>query len=218
MERNWNMEERTDGKRYSSNDMVKVGCHDCLGCSACCHNMGSSIVLDPWDVYQLTTGLGQSMEELLAQAIELNVVDGLVLPNLKMQQQSEACFYLDENGRCRIHAYRPGICRLFPLGRIYENGTFQYFLQVHECKAEQKTKVKIKQWIGIPDIRTYEAFVLDWHTMLKEYQQQAKQGLLQGESLKQQALKLLQLFYIMPYRKEVDFYSQYEERRKALRG
>ncbi len=216
MERNWNMEERTDGKRYSSNDMVKAGCHDCLGCSACCHNMGSSIVLDPWDVYQLTTGLGQSMEELLAQAIELNVVDGLVLPNLKMQQQSEACFYLDENGRCRIHAYRPGICRLFPLGRIYENGTFQYFLQVHECKAEQKTKVKIKQWIGIPDIRTYEAFVLDWHTMLKEYQQQAKQGLLQGESLKQQALKLLQLFYIMPYRKEVDFYSQYEERKLRL--
>lgn len=156
------------------------------------------------------------MEELLAQAIELNVVDGLVLPNLKMQQQSEACFYLDENGRCRIHAYRPGICRLFPLGRIYENGTFQYFLQVHECKAEQKTKVKIKQWIGIPDIRTYEAFVLDWHTMLKEYQQQAKQGLLQGESLKQQALKLLQLFYIMPYRKEVDFYSQYEERKLRL--
>ncbi len=216
MERNWNMEERTDGKRYSSNDMVKAGCHDCLGCSACCHNMGNSIVLDPWDVYQLTTGLGQSMEELLAQAIELNVVDGLVLPNLKMQQQSEACFYLDENGRCRIHAYRPGICRLFPLGRIYENGTFQYFLQVHECKAEQKTKVKIKQWIGIPDIRTYEAFVLDWHTMLKEYQQQAKQGLLQGESLKQQALKLLQLFYIMPYRKEVDFYSQYEERKLRL--
>lgn len=216
MERNWNMEERTDGKRYSSNDMVKAGCHDCLGCSACCHNMGTSIVLDPWDIYQLTTGLGQSMEELLAQAIELNVVDGLVLPNLKMQQQSEACFYLDENGRCRIHAYRPGICRLFPLGRIYENGTFQYFLQVHECKAEQKTKVKIKQWIGIPDIRTYEAFVLDWHTMLKEYQQQAKQGLLQGESLKQQALKLLQLFYIMPYRKEVDFYSQYEERKLRL--
>lgn len=216
MERNWNMEERTDGKRYSSNDMVKAGCHDCLGCSTCCHNMGTSIVLDPWDIYQLTTGLGQGMEELLAQAIELNVVDGLVLPNLKMQQQSEACFYLDENGRCRIHAYRPGICRLFPLGRIYENGTFQYFLQVHECKAEQKTKVKIKQWIGIPDIRTYEAFVLDWHTMLKEYQQQAKQGLLQGESLKQQALKLLQLFYIMPYRKEVDFYSQYEERKLRL--
>lgn len=216
MERNWNMEERTDGKRYSSNDMVKAGCHDCLGCSACCHNMGTSIVLDPWDIYQLTTGLGQSMEELLAQAIELNVVDGLVLPNLKMQQQSEACFYLDENGRCRIHAYRPGICRLFPLGRIYENGTFQYFLQVHECKAEQKTKVKIKQWIEIPDIRTYEAFVLDWHTMLKEYQQQAKQSLLQGEALKQQALKLLQLFYIMPYRKEVDFYSQYEERKLRL--
>ena len=62
------------------------------------------------------------MQELLATSVELNVVDGVILPNLKMQGTREACAYLDAAGRCSIHPYRPGICRLFPLGRHYENG------------------------------------------------------------------------------------------------
>ena len=28
------LKDISDGKLYSSNDMVKVGCHDCIGCSA----------------------------------------------------------------------------------------------------------------------------------------------------------------------------------------
>ena len=65
MEREWNLEEVSDGKLYTSSDMAKVGCNDCKGCSACCRNMGQSIVLDPYDVYQLTVGQNQSFQELL---------------------------------------------------------------------------------------------------------------------------------------------------------
>ena len=54
MERNVTMAEISDGKLYSRDDMVKAGCDDCRGCSACCHGMGNSIVLDPYDVYRLT--------------------------------------------------------------------------------------------------------------------------------------------------------------------
>ena len=39
---------------YGSNDMAKVGCHDCNGCSSCCQDMGQSIWLDPYDIYNLT--------------------------------------------------------------------------------------------------------------------------------------------------------------------
>lgn len=217
MERNWNLEERTDGKRYNRNDMVRVGCNDCKGCSACCYDMGTSIVLDPWDIFWLTAVSGQTMEGLLRQAVELNVVDGIVLPNLKMQESTGGCFYLNPEGRCQIHENRPGICRLFPLGRIYaEDGAFQYFLQTKECKAEQKTKVKLKQWLGIADICQYEEFVCDWHAVLKEYQNQAKCGALQGEALRQISMKILQLFYMQPYQQEVDFYMQYKQRRKML--
>ena len=52
MERNVTMAEISDGKLYSRDDMVKAGCDDCRGCSACCHGMGNSIVLDPYDVYR----------------------------------------------------------------------------------------------------------------------------------------------------------------------
>ncbi len=50
--------------------------------------------------------------------LELNVVDGIILPNLKMARAEEACSFLDTNGRCTVHAFRPGICRMFPLGRL----------------------------------------------------------------------------------------------------
>ena len=31
--------EISDGKKYSISDMVKIGCDDCKGCSACCRQM-----------------------------------------------------------------------------------------------------------------------------------------------------------------------------------
>ena len=77
--------------------LVKVGCDDCRGCSACCHGMGDSIVLDPMDVYRLEKKLGKTMEEiLLAGNVALRVVDGVILPHLKMTEQSDRCSFLNE--------------------------------------------------------------------------------------------------------------------------
>ena len=49
MKRYIDLNEISDGKLYTANDLVKADCHDCKGCSACCQGMGSSIVLDPMD-------------------------------------------------------------------------------------------------------------------------------------------------------------------------
>lgn len=170
MKRNVRMEDISDGKLYTANDLVKADCGDCEGCSACCRGMGSSIVLDPLDIYRLTTGLGVRFEQLLSDKIELNVVDGIILPNLKMGGEKECCAFLNEEGRCSIHGIRPGICRLFPLGRFYEDGGFKYFLQIHECKKENRTKVKVKKWIDTPDLKKYESFISEWHYFLLELQ------------------------------------------------
>ena len=129
MERHVNMAEISDGKRYKSTDMARIGCNECEGCSDCCREVGSSIVLDPWDVYMLEKNLSCGFEGLLGRHLELNVVDGVVLPNLRLLENREGCTFLDGRGRCSIHAFRPGFCRLFPLGRLYEDGTFSYFLQ-----------------------------------------------------------------------------------------
>ncbi len=213
MKRQVSMDEISDGKLYTVNDMVKAGCNDCKGCSACCQGMGSSIVLDPLDVYRLCQNLGQTFEQLLVEKLELQVVDGIVLPNLKMGGEKEQCAFLNEEGRCSIHAFRPGICRLFPLGRYYENGSFQYFLQVHECKNQNRTKVKVRKWIDTPDITKYERFVADWHYFLLGLQENLQKQSDEKER-KRVSMGILKQFYLIPYDADRDFYEQYEERKR----
>lgn len=89
MERHVNMAEISDGKRYKSTDMARIGCNECEGCSDCCREVGSSIVLDPWDVYMLEKNLSCGFEGLLGRHLELNVVDGVVLPNLRLLENGE---------------------------------------------------------------------------------------------------------------------------------
>ncbi len=148
MLRDCDLNEITDGKRYLLNDMVKADCNDCKGCSVCCHDMGASIVLDPLDCYRLSNALNRPFEAMLDSQLELNIVDGLILPNLKMKETPDkACVFLNDSNRCSIHPHRPGICRIFPLGRLYEENSFSYILQVNECPNDKKSKIKVSKWI-----------------------------------------------------------------------
>ena len=214
MKRQVSLEEISDGRLYGRTDMVRAGCQDCKGCSSCCSGMGNSVILDPMDMYRLTTGLGLTFESLMEDKIERNVVDGIILPNLTMSSATETCAFLNEQGRCSIHPMRPGICRLFPLGRYYEQDgkkTFHYFLQVHECPMPNKTKVKVEKWVDTPDLRRYEEFICSWHYFLEDVEQRIAQEKDDG-TVKNINLFLLKLFYIMPYSGETDFYTQFEQR------
>ncbi len=232
MIREVNLDEISDGKKYSANDLVKADCNDCKGCFECCCDMGSSIILDPYDIAMLSNGLGQSFDQLLQGKIELNIVDGLILPNLamrrsvqapimvKMNQEQEEklddvskCNFLDENGRCSIHSFRPGICRLFPLGRVYENHSFQYFLQTQECTKNNRTKIKVKKWIDLPELKKYEQFILDWHDMVQAFQKKFGSES-SSDQIRENNLFLLKTFFQTPYAKEKDFYVQFYERRQ----
>lgn len=206
--------EISDGKLYGNNDMAKISCHDCAGCSSCCQDMGESIWLDPYDVYQLTKGLGKTMEELLAKEVELHVEDGLILPNLRMAGEgTPQCAFLNAEGRCRIHAFRPGYCRLFPLGRNYEEDKLTYFVLKDACPAPNKSKVKINKWLGVPNIKAYETFLAEWHGLTKKlralYAQQAEDAIIKAINM-----KFLQIFYLMPY--EEEFYGEFEKRKKEV--
>lgn len=230
MLRNVSLEEISDGRLYGLNDMAKLGCNDCSGCSSCCRGMGNTIVLDPYDVWRLTGGLGMSLQQLLAGHLELNVVDGIILPNLKLAGDSEQCTFLNEAGRCSIHPYRPGICRLFPLGRYYEEDGFRYILQVHECEKQNRSKVKIRKWMDTPDMERYDAYIADWHAFLSKLRAKLEKETLAGASsdaadeeassqdlAKSISMYVLQKFYLLLYDTSRDFYSQYEARMAAAK-
>ena len=209
MRRQVSLEEISDGKLYTAQDLVKADCRGCEGCSACCRGMGQSVLLDPLDVRMLERGTGKDFAGLLAVHIELCVADGIVLPCLKMAGEEEACTFLDGEGRCSVHAFRPGICRLFPLGRYYEESGFRYFLQTRECPKKDRSKIRVRKWLDIPDLEIYEEYILTWHRFLQVCERESKD--LDGDSLRILQTYLLRTFYETPWRGE-DFYSEFYAR------
>ena len=223
MRRNVSLSEISDGRLYTENDMVKADCRGCVGCSDCCRGMGESIILDPYDAFRLSVGLGRPFADFLEKEVELHVVDGVILPNLRMRGEGEACAFLDGQGRCGIHPYRPGICRIFPLGRYYENGGFRYFLQSGECRAA-RSKVKVSKWIDTRDQKQNREFVIEWHYLLNRTEKYLESmaagqpenaettGTTQMDDLaKKINMALLQIFYFTPYDEEIDFYTQFRK-------
>jgi Fe-S-cluster containining protein len=217
MKRNCSLDEISNGKLYSVNDLVETSCNGCKGLASCCHGMGNSIILDPYDIYQLNVKLGITFEQLLDGKIELNIVDGIILPNLKMTEASEGCAFLSDNGKCTIHSYRPGICRIFPLGRYYENHDFKYFLQTNECNNDSKTMVKVSKWIDIPDIKNYQQFLINWHYFLNDVEDIIK-SVQDSKLIKNINMFLLNNFYVKNYDSGVDFYLQFSERLSAAQS
>ena len=214
MKRNVSLNEISDGRLYGENDMVKADCHGCKGCAACCKGMGNSVILDPYDIYRFQRGMKKPFSFLIENGmVELHVVDGAILPNLKMVGKEERCVFLSDEGRCSIHEFRPGVCRLFPLGRFYEDGDFRYFLQVGECRESNRSKVKVSKWIDIPDRNRNHDFLCKWHGLLKQVEAAVggDDGAVDLETGRQINMLLLKVFFLEPYVEE-DFYRQFEAR------
>lgn len=208
MERDIDIMKVSDGKRYSGRDLARLGCRNCEGCHLCCTGMGTSIILDPYDAYMLVKGTGRDFASFIGKELELQVFQGVILPDIKEQGIEEGCSFLNEEGRCSIHGFRPGMCRLFPLGRIYKEDGFDYFLQIHECPAPGKTKVRISEWLGIENLAAYEKFVTDWHRLFTESSKLSET--LSPDESRQLNMTMLTLFY---FNKNLDndFYESFYE-------
>lgn len=207
-------------KFFDLQDMVRIGCNECKGCHACCEGMGDSVVLTPYDVHVLSAALQIPVDGLFQEWLQLTVVDGLIQPSMAMNGPKECCHALDEQGRCRIHAFRPSICRLFPLGRQYTAEGIQYFVLEGACPAAGKTKVKISKWVDRPEFKEHEAFLIQWHSFKKLCM--ARLEAVSNETYHRQLLMyVLQLFFRKPYTEGgfyVEFLERLAEAREVLGG
>lgn len=157
----------SDGRTYDINDQVNADTLGCTGCSACCQGVGDYITLTPFDVFEIKRATALSWEALLEKHLTLKLTGGMVQPFLSMVGDTESCTFLDKNQRCSIHAYRPNICRLFPLGRVYVDDDFKYFLLHDACVKPKLEKIKVEKWIGIDSYAENKKFLLDWYKVLK---------------------------------------------------
>ncbi len=197
----------SDGRFYELEEMARVNCQDCKGCSACCEHMGRSILLDPYDVVKLAKATGKDFAQMHSEGlIELTIEQGLIIPCIKMQKATDACPFL-VNQRCSIHSDRPGYCRLFPLGRDFQNGEFRYILLNKLCPAN-KSKIKVSDWIGISQSRQYHEYIENWHSF-KKYISQKLEG--EEEAVQKDfGMYLLNMFYIKADFTIDEFFAQIE--------
>ena len=160
------LDKISDGKLYDIEDMVKADTCGCNGCNDCCLDVGDLVVLTPFDVYEIVNCLGVTFDDLLGDKIELRQNNKILLPYLKMQDNNR-CSFLNEKGRCIIHSKRPNICRMFPLGRVYQDNDFKYFLQIGNCPKEDLKDVKVSDWVGIENYNENKEFILEWYKLTK---------------------------------------------------
>lgn len=212
-------------KEYTLEDEVKISCNDCLGCQKCCEHMGDSILLDPYDMWLITSnlklagGAPVTYDTLVSEdgPFELTNSNHIILPSMKMVEPGQ-CPFLNDKGRCSIHRIRPGLCRLYPLGRNYYEDHISYFIldETLGCPAQNKEPVLIKDWIGVTDIQKYEAFVFDFHKIRATLGQAIKEGISTGSMSMEQASLLISRFlahfYVVRYEK--DFFFEFEKRKE----
>lgn len=162
-----NIEDVSDGKFYDYNDMVKTDTRGCVDCSACCHHMNETIVLNPFDMNELMIGLGTTYDELIEDKIGLHTEDKVTLPHLMMVGDDEACAFLNNEGWCGIHGHRPDLCRLFPLGRAYVNNEIKFIFKPGECIKTDLSKIRVKKWVNIQNYEENKQFIKVWNAFIK---------------------------------------------------
>lgn len=218
MKLNVSIEEISNGELYDDRDMVKIDTRGCQGCSACCRNVGQTIVLNPYDLKELMVATGLSYEVLHREGvIELHYEAKIPIVNMRMNPETSSCNLLDREGRCTIHANRPGICRLFPLGRYYTQDSFRYFYEPGECIMPNPSKIKLKNWINIDRYEENKAFLLTWHGLIKALRFRLKFERDEGALAKLHEI-FIDGFYDVTWESRDDFYQQFKERLDRIKS
>ncbi len=198
-------------KQYTIDDVAKIDTKGCKNCYACCTDVGDLVLLTPYDVYNLRKALNISFDKLLEKNIYLKQCGKLKLPYLQMKAD-KTCSFLNSNHRCTVHFNRPNICRMFPLGRVFMQDDFKYFIEEDSCPASDLKEIDIKTWLNIDEYDANKEFIIIWHNLIKALNFRVKFIYDEAE------LKELNEFLIDFFYKDLDitksFYKQFNNKLK----
>jgi len=108
---------------YDNLDELQVGLKDgfrfnCLSCGKCC-TQREDILLSPMDLFRIAHYLGKSNKDIIETYCDVYTGESSRIPIVRLMPKGENrdCPLL-ENNRCIVHAAKPSVCALFPLGRF----------------------------------------------------------------------------------------------------
>ncbi|MCK9419333.1 MAG: YkgJ family cysteine cluster protein [Nitrospirae bacterium] len=103
-------------------DLMQLTCGT-RGCDSTCCKASAPIVLNPYEIALVCRESDMSYEDLL-DVVDTERANGFPLV---MLPRDPVCHFWTENG-CRIYKARPLACRLFPIGRVYNDMQSRFVL------------------------------------------------------------------------------------------
>ena len=105
-----------DAHILAVSDGFELSC-DAAGCDSNCCTRSAPVILNPYEIALICRQSSLSYEDLL-DIVETDRANGFPLV---MLPRDPSCHFWTGKG-CGIYEARPLACRLYPLGRVYDNG------------------------------------------------------------------------------------------------
>lgn len=142
--------ENIDKYRIGLDDVFRFKCH---GCGKCCKNR-DDIILAPRDLFHIAKCLGMNTRKVIKMYCNTYIGENSRLPlvRLKTRGQHKICPLLKDK-RCIVHAAKPTVCALYPLGRFVQLSSDQkadnsmefeieYMINPVECGGSRRNTVR----------------------------------------------------------------------------
>ena len=147
--------------KLGKDDTFTFGCNRC---GNCCRER-EDILLTPLDLFKMAGYLNAPSVDVLSKYCEMYEGRDSKLPlvRIKPREYRGTCPFAKKEG-CRIHAVKPAVCALFPLGRMTDVRTneFSYLLQPVTCGNNNQTQT-VRQWLVGFSMLEEEGFTMMWH-------------------------------------------------------
>ena len=164
-------------------DEIAMGLDDtfqfhCTQCGKCCIDR-EDILLTPRDIYKICGYLKIKPLEMYKTYCESYIGDSSRIPvvRLKPQGNVKRCVFL-KNRKCEVHAVKPSVCALYPLGRFMQvdteafnrgelgDATVQYLIQDDVNCGDKSETHTVREWLSGFDILREDAAFLAWNLVL----------------------------------------------------
>jgi len=196
----------------------------CYGCGKCCKNR-EDILLNAQDVYRMAKHLKLEPKQLIERYCEAYVGEQSFVPVVRLRPRGKynACPLLQDK-RCGVHAAKPTVCALYPLGRYCaapkdgEQMETKYFLQPITCGGHKNNTVRgYLESFGFPLV---DPFHVMWSKLLMELVTFSREAIRNGVHMG--AIEVIwdtmQGFLYLHYNTDADFQIQFEANAFSLRS
>jgi len=144
----------------------------CSGCGNCCKHR-EDILLNARDIFNIAKQLGMTTAKVQQQYGDTYIGQSSRIPVIRLAPKGpqRICPMLVGN-RCKVHAAKPIVCALFPLGRYIacenEKGSLSdskteigYVLMPTACG--DKHTITVRSWLDSFGIPVEDPFFISWH-------------------------------------------------------